>query len=128
MQGLFANSMGSCIESFALGDLEELLKQRSHLPGRYCVDPQSAACFYPEFIFCRVGPGTHKNPEVAAGLVAQQILAVSIRGAIDVSQEQITPLREGGDETGRMHTFEILRREEHPRIPGMHCKREHLAA
>ena len=45
-------------------------------------------------------PRAHQQPEVAAGLLTEQILAVPRGVALDVAQEEVAALGERGNEAG----------------------------
>ena len=79
-------------------------------------------------LFAGVVPGAHQDPEIAAGLFAEQILAAARGVAVHVAQQQVAALGERGDQAGLVDAAVILRRQQHARIARVQRKRQHLAA
>ena len=116
------------IQALAAGDVEELLEQRADLAGRGGMNAQPAAGLEAELVARSIFPGAHQNPEIAAGLLAQEVLALPGGLGIDVAQEQVPALRERGEQASLIHAAVILRRQQHAGVARVQREGQHLAA
>ena len=91
------------------------------------MDAQAAAGVEAEVAGGGVLPGAHQQPEIAAGLVAQQILAPPRGVGIHVAQQQVAALGERGHQAGLVDAAVVLRGQQHARVTRVQRKGEHLA-
>ena len=116
------------VQALAPGDFEELLEERADLPGGGGMHAQAAAGFEPEVVGGGLLPCAHQEPEVAARLFTQQILAPARGVAVHVPQEQVAALGEGGEQAGLINAAVMLRGQQHAGIPRVQREGQHLPA
>jgi hypothetical protein len=116
------------IEAFAFGDVEELLKKRTNLPGGDGVNAEPAASIDAILIARGVGPRTHEDPKIAPDFVADEIVAVAGGGFVHVAKEKVAALSKRGDEAGLVNAAIVMRGEEHAGIARVQGEGEHFAA
>ena len=92
------------------------------------MNAQLAADIHAKLIIECVTPRAHDDPEIGAGLVAEQVFAGGFHLAAGIAEQQVAALGEGGDETGLIHAFVFLGGQQHAGVARVQGEREHLAA
>ena len=85
-----------------------------------------AAGFGPEVAGGGLVPGAQQEPEVAAGIFAEEILSVAGGVAIDDAQEEVAALGQSGEQAGLIDATVILRGNQHAGVARVQREGEHL--
>ena len=88
--------------------------------------PRRLHAFHSELVLCRVSPGAHQDPEITGRFFAEQILAVARRFTINIPQQQIASLSQGGHQAGLVNAAVILGGEKHARVTRVQGEGQHL--
>src|SRR5690606_4964211 len=88
------------VHALAAGGREEGVEQRGHLGGRRGMDAGAFAGVTPEVVGGGELPRADQPEEVRGGTVADAVLAEARGVCIDLAQENVPALGEGGEERG----------------------------
>jgi len=128
VEGFILNFARGSFETFAFGDIEELLEKGTNLSSSDGMDAESPAGINAILIPRGVGPGAHEDPEIAAGFIAEEIFAVAGGGFVDVAEKKVAALGESGDKAGLVNAAVVLRCEKHSGVARVEGEGEHFAA